>query len=109
MGTSMADRVRDRHRQPRPLGEAVARFRRDMAPPTLLASVQTSWAQAVGESIAGQATPVSDRDGVITVRCRSAVWAAELTMLAEELGRQVNEALSGGPQLKALRFTTGAG
>jgi predicted nucleic acid-binding Zn ribbon protein len=91
------------------VGDAVARFRRAAAPPTLLASVQTTWAQAVGESIADQATPVSDRDGVVTVRCRSAVWAAELTMLSEQLVGQVNDALSGGPKLKALRFVAGGG
>jgi predicted nucleic acid-binding Zn ribbon protein len=105
----MADRAPSRPRQPRPVGEAVARFRRAAAPPTLLASVQTSWAEAVGESVAAEATPVSDRDGVVTVRCRSAVWAAELTMLSEELVRQVNEALSGAPRVKALKFTVGAG
>jgi predicted nucleic acid-binding Zn ribbon protein len=104
----VAERTR-RPRQLRRLGEALARFRNDAAPPTLLARVQTSWAQAVGESIAGEATPVSDRDGVITVRCRSAVWAAELTMLSTELTKQVNEALSGGPRVKALKFTVGGG
>jgi predicted nucleic acid-binding Zn ribbon protein len=98
---------RGRFRRPRQVGELVGRFRRDLAPPTLLASVQTSWVEAVGEAIAGQATPVSDRDGVVTVRCRSAVWAAELTMLSEDLVRQLNEALSEGPRVKALRFTLG--
>jgi predicted nucleic acid-binding Zn ribbon protein len=44
---------------------------------------------------------------VVTVRCRSAVWAAELTMLSEELAGQLNEALSGGPRVKALRFIVG--
>ena len=105
----MADRARGRSHRLRPVGDAVARFRLAAAPPTLLASVQTTWAQAVGESIAGQATPVSDRDGVVTVRCRSAVWAAELTMLSEQLVGQVNEALSGDPKLKALRFVAGGG
>jgi predicted nucleic acid-binding Zn ribbon protein len=105
----MAERAPRRPRQPRPVGEVAARFRRAAAPPTLLARVQTSWSQAVGETIADQARPVSDRDGVVTVRCRSAVWAAELTMLSDQLSDQVNEALSGGPSVKALRFVAGGG
>jgi predicted nucleic acid-binding Zn ribbon protein len=105
----MLESGRSRRRGPRPVAEVVARFRRDAAPPTLLASVQGVWATAVGESVAGQATPVSDRGGVITVRCRSAVWAAELTMLSEELARKVNQALPGTSRVKALRFTVGGG
>jgi predicted nucleic acid-binding Zn ribbon protein len=104
----MRERHGGRDRQPRRLAEAVARFRREVGPPTLLAGVQTTWAQAVGEPIADQAIPVADRDGVITVRCTSAVWAAELTMLSEELAGQVNRALTGGRRVKALKFTAGA-
>lgn len=96
-----------RPRQPRRLTEALERFRRDAAPPTLLAGVQASWARAVGGSIAEQAFPVSDRDGVITVRCDAAVWAQELTMLSDQLVGQVNQELSGGHRVKALRFTVG--
>jgi predicted nucleic acid-binding Zn ribbon protein len=103
----MRESGRNRRRGPRPVGELVARFRREAAPPTLLASVQSCWAEAVGARVAGEATPVSERDGVVTVRCRSAVWAAELTMLSEELSNQLNELLAGGPLVKALRFAAG--
>lgn len=98
-----------RARHPRKLTEALERIRRDAAPPTLLARVQGSWARAVGEPIADQAVPVGDRDGVITVRCRAAVWAAELTMLSEQLLAQVNRELSGSPRVRALRFTVEPG
>jgi predicted nucleic acid-binding Zn ribbon protein len=91
------------------VGDLVARFRREAAPPTLLASVQSSWEQAVGRQVAGQARPIAERDGVITVRCRSAVWAAELTMLSDELAEQLNKVLSEGPRVKGLRFAAGGG
>ena len=103
----MLESRRRRPRRPRQLAEAIARFRRETAPPTLLGSVQAAWARAVGEAIADQAIPATDRDGVITVRCRSGVWAAELTMLSGELAAQVNQALPEGRQVKALRFTVG--
>jgi predicted nucleic acid-binding Zn ribbon protein len=96
-----------RRRGPRQLAAAVARFRREATPPTLLGRVQDCWALAAGASIAEQASPASDRDGVITVHCRSAVWAAELTMLSEELLGELNRALAGGRQVRALRFTAG--
>ena len=103
----MPERRRARPRGPRPVGDLVARFRREAAPPTLLASVQSSWEKAVGRQVAGQATPVSERGGVITVRCRSAVWAAELTMLSDQLAEQLNKVLSGGLRVKGLRFAAG--
>jgi predicted nucleic acid-binding Zn ribbon protein len=101
--------ARSRYRRPRQLGELVDRFRREAGPPTLLATVQSVWAKAVGETVAREASPVAERDGVVTVRCRSAVWAAELTMLSDELTRQVNEALSEGSRVKGLSFSTGGG
>jgi predicted nucleic acid-binding Zn ribbon protein len=100
----MADPARGRRRGPRPLADVVAGFRREAAPRTLLGSVQDCWSRAAGASIAEQASPVADRDGVITVRCGSAVWAAELTMLSEQLLREVNRALGGERRVKALRF-----
>jgi predicted nucleic acid-binding Zn ribbon protein len=105
----MPKRGRDRARGPRQVGELVARFRRESAPPSLLASVQSSWKEAVGRQVAGQATPVAEHDGVITVRCRSAVWAAELTMLSDQLAENLNKVLSEGPRVKGLRFAAGGG
>ena len=37
------------------------------------------------EALAGECTPVSERDGVVTVACRSAVWSQELSMMAGDL------------------------
>jgi predicted nucleic acid-binding Zn ribbon protein len=74
------------------------------APKTLLAAVQSEWARACGEAIAAEAQPVAERDGVITVACRSATWAQELDLMQERLRARLNEAL-GGEGIVALRFT----
>ena len=72
-------------RAPRPaalaLREAVSRG----APATGLAAAQTVWADAVGPAIAAEAEPVAERDGVLTVRCASATWAQELSLMEAEL------------------------
>jgi len=73
-------------------------------PPTLLARVQRSWAAAVGERIAGEAEPVAERAGVVTVSCRSSVWAAELKMLAPSLVEQLNAVLGEAPGVRGLDF-----
>jgi predicted nucleic acid-binding Zn ribbon protein len=59
----------------------------------------------VGEAIAREASPVSERDGVITVACRSATWAQELDLLGGQIASQVRERLPDGAPLKRLRFT----
>jgi len=78
---------------PRPaslaLREAVARN----APRTGIASAQTVWADAVGPAIAAEAEPVSERDGVLTVRCASATWAEELSLMEGELLDRLRERL----------------
>jgi predicted nucleic acid-binding Zn ribbon protein len=78
---------------PRPaslaLREAVARG----APQTGLAAAQTVWADAVGPAIAAEAEPVSERDGVLTVRCASATWASELSLMEGELLDRLRERL----------------
>jgi predicted nucleic acid-binding Zn ribbon protein len=91
---------------PRHLAEAMARLRRQAAPPTLLARVQERWSDAVGSPVAEEAVPVAERDGIVTVSCRSAVWTAELSMLSETLLEGLNERLGEGRRVRALRFTT---
>jgi len=76
-----------------------------LEPPTLLARVQSHWAQAVGAAAAEQAEPISERDGVITVACRTATWSAELSLLSQTLLEQLDESLGEGPRPRALKFT----
>ncbi len=92
-----------RRAAPRPLAGAVERVSAGLAPPSLLASVQRLWTQAAGETVARESEPSAERDGVVTVTCRSAVWAQELDLLSAELLEQLNQELGGPPEAPAVR------
>ena len=98
-------------RLPRPLADALRRARADAEPLTVLAAAQSAWPEAAGARIAAEAEPVGERDGVVTIACRSATWAQELDLLAPDLLERLNGALTGagrsGQQapVRALRFT----
>ena len=96
---------------PRSLGDAVRSLQRGAAPKTALATVQSVWERAVGGAVAAQALPVSERDGVLTVACRSATWAQELDLMQNELlERLLAELAKAGDEteIRALRFTADA-
>jgi predicted nucleic acid-binding Zn ribbon protein len=89
---------------PRPLAEALAPLRQELAPATTLARVQDAWPLIAGAA-AREASPVSERGGTVTFACRSSVWAGELALMAEELKDRLNEALEGS-RVTDLRFVT---
>ena len=91
-----------RRRSPRPVALALERLTGSLAPATLLAEVQRAWPEAAGAAFAGSSEPVSERDGVVTVACVSAVWAQELDLLSERVIERLNEAL-GRPAVRKLR------
>ena len=98
-------------RGPRSLATALGDARRRAQPITLLAAVQSAWTAVAGTRVAEEAEPVAERDGVVTIACRSATWAQELDLLSPELVKRLNAALSGPGQdppdaaVAALRFT----
>jgi predicted nucleic acid-binding Zn ribbon protein len=98
-----------RRRGPRQLAGALRSLRREVAPPTLLAQVQERWAAAVGPRVADQAEPIGERAGVVTVGCRSSVWASELALLAPDIQASLNAALGAGRSVSGLRFVTRTG
>jgi predicted nucleic acid-binding Zn ribbon protein len=98
---------RSRPRGPRQLSHAISSLRGELAPRTLLAAVQEHWPEAVGSAVSEQTIPASERGGTITVRCRSAVWASELSLLAEALLERVNRKLDGGRRARGLKFIVG--
>jgi predicted nucleic acid-binding Zn ribbon protein len=91
------------YREPRPIAEAVARVIDRAAPATTLARVQRCWGEVAGEVIAAEATPVSEQSGVVTVACRSAVWANELELLSKGLIEGLNDSL-GSRAVGTLKF-----
>jgi predicted nucleic acid-binding Zn ribbon protein len=94
-----------RRADPRPLSQAVAALADRLAPQTTLADVQRVWPDAVGAVIAAQAEPTSERDGVLTVTCTSAVWAQELDLMGPEVAGRLNAAL-GAETVRALRCSS---
>jgi predicted nucleic acid-binding Zn ribbon protein len=87
---------------PRPLSLAVSALADRLAPQTTLAEVQRAWPDTVGAAVAREATPASERGGVLTVVCRSSVWAQELDLMGPELVARLNAAL-GAERLTSLR------
>jgi predicted nucleic acid-binding Zn ribbon protein len=98
-----------RRRAPRPIAASLGALVAGTEPATLLAAVQSAWPGAVGEAIAREASPVSERDGVVVVACASATWAEELDLLGAQIACQVRENLPDGDALKRLRFTASGG
>ena len=82
-------------------------LREGLAPATLLADVQGAWQTVAGEAIAQHSRPVSERGGVVTVRCESGVWAAELEMMSAALVQRLGGVLSAGRAVRELRFVVG--
>jgi predicted nucleic acid-binding Zn ribbon protein len=98
-------------REFRPLADALRDVRAEVAPATLLAAVQEAWPAAVGATIAAEGEPVGERDGVITIACRSATWAQELDLMQTELLARLREVMGENPAhtpLRGLRFTADA-
>jgi predicted nucleic acid-binding Zn ribbon protein len=95
-----------RRRTPVPLAGAVEALAATLEPVTPLAVVQRAWPGAVGPAIAAECAPVSERGGVVTVVCGSAVWAQELALMAPDLVAQLNAAL-GEDRVAELRCRAG--
>ena len=87
---------------PRPISRALDALSAELAPATTLARVQEVWASAAGPTIAAAATPVSEREGLLTLSCESSVWAGELDLMAGELIPRINAAV-GREAITALR------
>jgi predicted nucleic acid-binding Zn ribbon protein len=87
---------------PRPLTAAFERVADRVMPQTLLAEVQRAWPAVAGPGLVEVAEPVSERDGVVTIACGSAVWAQELDLMGERMAALLNEAI-GRPAVRRLR------
>jgi predicted nucleic acid-binding Zn ribbon protein len=98
---------RGRSPAPRRIGELLGGFGDELAPETLLASVQMVWDEVVGDRIAAVSEVVEEREGVVTVECSTAVWAQELEMMGPRITARLGERLGGaGPE--KLRFRAAA-
>jgi predicted nucleic acid-binding Zn ribbon protein len=92
-----------RRRAPRPAANAFQAALQQVAPKTPLAAVQAAWESAVGKQLAAVATPVSERDGTLTIECVDAVWVQELDLMQETLLQRLRDEV-GEQAPQALRF-----
>jgi predicted nucleic acid-binding Zn ribbon protein len=95
---------------PRSLRGALDGVTREVTPAGALASVQAHWEEVVGPTVAAEAEPVSESGGVVTVACRSSVWAQELELLGRDLRDRLNAAIGppvASPAVRGLRFVVG--
>jgi len=90
-----------RRQGPRPVSFALDALADALEPPTLLAAAQRAWPQVAG-TFGRRSEPVSERDGVLTVACDSAVVAHELDLMSELVIAKLNEAI-GRPAVRRLR------
>lgn len=91
---------------PRPLSLALDGLTAALAPASTLARSQQAWEQTVGAVIAQAGLPTAERDGVLTITCADAVWAAELDLMGTELVARLNDTL-GSELIRRLRCRTG--
>ncbi len=80
-------------RAPRPLGPALEALLARIAPASTLASVQAVWLAAAGPAVGAHGTPISERNGVLTVACDEAVWANEIELMGPDLVAAINAAV----------------
>jgi predicted nucleic acid-binding Zn ribbon protein len=66
------------------------------APDTLLSEIQRWWPEVVGSGIAAEATPTSERGGILTINCSGAVWAHELDLMGPTILDHLNARLQRG-------------
>jgi predicted nucleic acid-binding Zn ribbon protein len=91
---------------PRPLSLALDGLTAGLAPATNLSRAQQAWDSAVGAVISEAGRPTAERDGVLTITCADAVWAAELDLMGPELVTRLNGKL-GAELIRRLRCRTG--
>ena len=96
-------------RVPKRLSAALPRVVERIAPQTALAAVQLAWPKVAGDAIAAEAEPVSERQGVVTIACRSATWAEQLDLLQGDLLARLRTELEGSVEVRGLRFRAGEG
>jgi predicted nucleic acid-binding Zn ribbon protein len=92
---------------PRRAAAALRDVLAESAPRTLLAEVQMAWAGACGAAIAAESQPVAERDGIVTIACRSSTWASELDLMQDALRDRLDGAVGEG-RIQGLRFTADA-
>ena len=72
---------------PRPLGDALARIRRELGTPepSQLEGIRAAWPELVGDLLAAHSTPLHLRDGVLRIGVDDPAWAGQFRYLTDGL------------------------
>jgi len=89
-----------------PVGEALssALKRQRLDRRTKQEVAAANWSEVVGEKAAAASTPEGIRDGILFVACKSPTWAQELTLLKDQIIRELNKKV-GSKALTDIRFS----
>ena len=73
--------------EPRPIGDALARVRRDLGTPepSVFEQIRDSWSELVGKSLAQHSEPLHLRSGVLRIGVDDPAWAGQFRYLADTL------------------------
>jgi predicted nucleic acid-binding Zn ribbon protein len=63
------------------------------------------WAQVVGPEVAARTRAVGVRDAELLVEVRGSVWMGHLAVLRQQFLNEINERLTDGSKLTAIRLT----
>jgi hypothetical protein len=84
--------------EPVELGSALDRFIHNLgAPPiSILTRLEESWGDLVGPALAGSTRPIELVDGVLTVGCAEAAWAAQVGWMEAQIRARFDELFEPG-------------
>lgn len=73
--------------EPRPLGEALARVRRELGAPApgRVDAIRSAWRSLVGDALGDHSEPLYVRDGVLRIAVADPAWAGQFRYLRDAL------------------------
>lgn len=82
---------------PRPVGDALARVRRELGTPepSQFEQIRDSWPELVGDSLSEHSVPLHLRSGVLRIRVDDPAWAGQFRYLADGLVTALAERVPG--------------
>ena len=83
--------------EPRPIGDAMARVRRELGTPepSQFEQIRDSWPELVGDSLAEHSAPLHLRSGVLRIQVDDPAWAGQFRYLADSLVAALTERVPG--------------
>ncbi len=79
--------------EPRPVGDALARIRRELGTPepSQLDRIRATWPELVGELLAAHSVPLHLRDGILRIGVDDPAWAGQFRYLTDGLVAELSE------------------